>query len=700
MARDADNSASARAPKIAVLIATRGRRELLQNRALDSIAKQVRAPDYLVVIEDTTDVRRPSTRRTVHRAQFPDTRFLLGRNVRTPGVSGAWNTGVSRLLAAGADPRMTYVAILDDDDAYDPKHLRRCIRKAARKKLHLVAASLLRHESHDKPPIVQKSPRVMSAADFLVRSQHLQGSNLFVRLSTLLEAGNFDEGQKSVTDRDVCIRISDLPKLRFYSLRTPSVHHHAEPERDRMSTPRSPTRCLGLIGFHQKWGSRMSAEQLKSSRGRARNFFGWVDPPPPYDTRFDAPPATSATPSSSGISRLIVASVVRASHAERAADWLRWVKRSAGARTVEAIWFARDGVGDAIDSLRADGVDCCSVESVEKPTAAQLAAHVAEIAAPKAGDAIWFARDDFAAGARFATKQGEAVYDYDLAASLAELRGAGVAAARGAITGDSLEAPEFACRVELHDAFHNLLWLGKCDPAAPLADRGAENAALRRDRKAWNVDASLLESDRIERPFWLTPTSPSETVRDVLHRLARELPSIANGRRLFRSFVLDRATTLAPAGTHALDHLLILDPGAVLKSDLAHLAASASPSGPPVHRAADDLAAAPLANRAAREIIAAALDASGGRFDRTFDRAWRERLVRLEMSFHRTRGIARSLFHRAGREGSPWAWWWSAEADAAALAAIREFARRMRERFSPKAAAALREAVRSLAAAK
>lgn len=45
-------------------------------------------------------------------------------------------------------------------------------------------------------------PDVLTVESFLVKNPHLQGSNTFVKLSTLLKAGGFDENLDSMVDRD------------------------------------------------------------------------------------------------------------------------------------------------------------------------------------------------------------------------------------------------------------------------------------------------------------------------------------------------------------------------------------------------------------------------------------------------------------------------------------------------------------------
>ena len=112
-------------------------------------------------------------------------------NRRTKGASGAWNSGLDHLLRICDDPRQVYVAILDDDDRWEPGHLAHCLALAERRRLDLVAAPFLRIEEDTETELVIP-PRSLRAGSFLAGNPGIQGSNLFCRLSTLLEAGLFD----------------------------------------------------------------------------------------------------------------------------------------------------------------------------------------------------------------------------------------------------------------------------------------------------------------------------------------------------------------------------------------------------------------------------------------------------------------------------------------------------------------------------
>ena len=243
---------------IAAVVATHNRPELLAGRALASIAGQTRRPDYLIVVDDSDADFRCANAEVVSGLCIPDTRKIYLENLRTPGASGAWNTALFHLHRI--DPS-AYVAILDDDDSWVKTYLERCAQVIAEKDLDMVAAGLVFHRFQDTASEVYHPPVSLEVSDLLVRNPHIQGSNLFVRLRRLLEAGGFDETLTSTTDRDICIRLADLGFIRYSGLRENLVHHYADNDRPRLSTPGSDAKRAGLRYFFRKYRGRMTDEQ-------------------------------------------------------------------------------------------------------------------------------------------------------------------------------------------------------------------------------------------------------------------------------------------------------------------------------------------------------------------------------------------------------------------------------------------------------
>ena len=265
---------------VAVLVATADRPGLLASRALPSIGRQSRPPSRVVVVDDCRDgaaCRR--TGRAVGSWHPAGVDVTLLRNCRTKDPSGAWNTGLAHLLRTCGDPAKLYVAILDDDDGWESGHLDACLGLAGNRNLDVIAAPFLRIEEGGEPVPVFP-PQRLEATEFLAGNPGIQASNPVCRLSVLLEAGLFDEALPSCTDRDLCIRVADLPGVRYGATLRPTVRHHACRSRPRLSTPASVPRLAGLDGFFRKYRGRMTDTGRARFRTRAQALFNWQETPP------------------------------------------------------------------------------------------------------------------------------------------------------------------------------------------------------------------------------------------------------------------------------------------------------------------------------------------------------------------------------------------------------------------------------------
>ena len=133
--------------RVAVLVATAHRSDLLASRALPSIEHQTRAPWRVVVVDDAgKDAAAAQTRQSVREWQPAGIVVDFLRNRRTKGASGAWNSGLDHLLRICGDPTRAFVATLDDDDRWEAEHLEQCLTVAERRGLDMVAAPFHRIE--------------------------------------------------------------------------------------------------------------------------------------------------------------------------------------------------------------------------------------------------------------------------------------------------------------------------------------------------------------------------------------------------------------------------------------------------------------------------------------------------------------------------------------------------------------------------
>lgn len=580
----------------AVVIATADRPELLASRALPSVTSQTLSPAQVVVVDDSRCPKNTEqTERSVRDWNCPGTRVAFLRNRRTKGAGGAWNSALDHLLrqAPHGDPSDVYVAILDDDDRWLPEHLATCAAAIQGCGLDIVASPLWRIEEDTGQRLVSP-PTELSAADFLTGNPGIQGSNLVCRLRVLLEAGLFDESLPSCTDRDLCIRIADLPDVSYGVTARPTVEHFADRSRLRLSTPGSAAKQAGLDGFFRKYRRRMSVAQRESSTRRAQDLFGWRERPldeweqSPAQREHSLYPALADAPPQAPVHLIVgmIADGQRLGEVGRLLADVRGLVDDADLSGLDVVVFENTTgttpsavLGRLVEQERAAGLRVHLVDRQRHrrdaargwvadggigtgkrlPIAAArtvLQCYLYAFAKDRPGSVVWVVDDDMRLdplsidgnGAMRLTRQPLA----NCVRQLRRLRAAGsLDVAIGLNTGAPPLPFASTIRVQLVDLAASLFWLRMLSPAQPLPDLGAENAKLRDGRTDYYYDLSRKETDRLETPFWLTPCTKGETVGDAFLRIASEASRMLAGDQVFRPLAVANADPLH----HASDAL-------------------------------------------------------------------------------------------------------------------------------------------------
>lgn len=187
--------------KIIGIIATKNRFEYFE-RALKSAITQKRRLDELIVVSDSEADMKEMERQLAESASA----YFLD-DEREHNYAGSLNTAIHFILTKElfglTDSEQTYVAFLDDDDVWEDEYIFAC-EKALIDEDFVVSGIVYCNEQGEQPLSI---PHELSVESFLQGNPHLQGSNTFVKLSTLLKAGLFDENMSSTTDRDIFTRI-------------------------------------------------------------------------------------------------------------------------------------------------------------------------------------------------------------------------------------------------------------------------------------------------------------------------------------------------------------------------------------------------------------------------------------------------------------------------------------------------------------
>lgn len=566
-------------PLVVVIIATKERPSLLE-RALASVASQTRPPDAIVIVEDCIEVSA-EVQAVGARACASHDSILLG-NRRTPGAAGAWNSGIDEVTRRFVPPDWIYVAILDDDDWWESEHIESCLARAIDGNLDMVAPGIVRHDDLRPDGWIQEPPPILEADVALVTNPHVQGSNLFVRLSTLLEAGMFDESLRSTTDRDLVVRLADLGAA-YKPVPRATVHHDARGPRPRLSTEDSEAKAEGLARFWRKYRLRMHESQREAFVARARATFGVevdsVALRPPVIRRSEPALPVPRCAKKPAALHLVVGiatdgderGVARVSHL---LDDLLSLQQDERIASLEVLLVENGNGGSAmrgaIDEFIGRGLRCylADVPRHRADAASGLfdkgyARHDGRLGISEAreltqgyvrlllgpGSIAWFLDDDKRLVPLVCEEDRLTRKDYDVVGAIQDLRAAGPDVVLGVDTGAAPLPVAATLRTQLVDLNANLTAMLALGPNARWPDRGSENIEHSRTARDFYYDLARPHTWHLELPFWFRAGGPSPSVRDAFVELCERAPRILAGEQVFRPLFVEAsgALTLRPS---------------------------------------------------------------------------------------------------------------------------------------------------------
>lgn len=248
--------------KIAAVVITYNRIDLLP-RALKSIEKQNRQPNFVFVVSNSTDINFE-----LEKAICADFGFFLTRNVRTHTYTGALNTSIEEIIKHFGIDDTLYFASLDDDDAWLPNYLQE-IDTNNTDNFDLIIGGLLRHSNDENE--LQILPKTLSIKDFLIGNPGICGSNTFIRLTKLLEAGSFDENVDATADRDLMVRVFQQ-KPTYKIINKHLVTQFTDNDRPRVTTS-GEKKQKSLLVFYYKYQHLMTGKDKNLFFERAYQLF-------------------------------------------------------------------------------------------------------------------------------------------------------------------------------------------------------------------------------------------------------------------------------------------------------------------------------------------------------------------------------------------------------------------------------------------
>lgn len=251
---------------LVVLIAATDRSHLHLSRTIPSLLRQTKSWDALVVVDDST-VSAVKIRSNFESAKLTGLNLIANRRVK--GAAGAWNSGLEFIRTNYGE---AWVAILDDDDEWTADHLESCHAKIS-DGVDAVIGGIF--TLVDELPVSTPMHDEFCLGSFLHHNPGWQGSNTFVRLSSLERAGCFDEGLACTHDRDLAIRLLALEGFAHVRTGVATVKYHIGTNEPAYTRRLNPVKLTGLRTFWLKHRSRMTKEQEADFFAHTVSLFGF-----------------------------------------------------------------------------------------------------------------------------------------------------------------------------------------------------------------------------------------------------------------------------------------------------------------------------------------------------------------------------------------------------------------------------------------
>ena len=254
--------------KVIGIITTKNRFEFLE-RAFASAINQSKVLHEIIISSDSDD----STSIIKERSLAEQNNISYLQNNHAHNCSGVRNAAIMAYiknnLQSIEDFDNTYVAFLDDDDIWDEFYIEKCCEYIGSLPDFIVTGLVYQDGSGDKKLSI---PQIIHTDDFLKGNPHIQGSNMFIKLTMILKCGLFDENLASSVGRDIFVRIMQL-KPTYTIINEHLVYVNVCNDRKRVTNSIELKR-RDLSIFFSKYANIMSEDVKYNFFSRCKKLFG------------------------------------------------------------------------------------------------------------------------------------------------------------------------------------------------------------------------------------------------------------------------------------------------------------------------------------------------------------------------------------------------------------------------------------------
>lgn len=251
-----------------VLIATYNRFNLLVERSLPSVRAQTKPAYDVTIVNDGMPFSEAEI--AIISQVLNPIPVTVVNTVGNRGAACAWNVGLERIYNSGKD---YYIALLDDDDTWDSIHGEQCLECGKENNADIVISGLRMFDVLQNKFKSREIINSVERSDFLVQNPGWQGTNTFVKTQAFRSVGGFTKDLKSCNDRDLAIRLLNLPNIKIAFTKKFTATWYFQSHGDSLTSINNPAKKEGLVTFYKMYEHIMTPQEKDLFIERAWQFF-------------------------------------------------------------------------------------------------------------------------------------------------------------------------------------------------------------------------------------------------------------------------------------------------------------------------------------------------------------------------------------------------------------------------------------------
>lgn len=540
---------------IVAIISLENKNQSLE-RALKSLFNQSLIPSQILLIDGTNNftwLDKKSTLANKYGAKWQDISIVYAQSGSNKNRAQRFNQGVDLLLTQRQNTKNTFVVFMSTDDEYSSNFFELSATSISKNQLDMVACTAYQFVGGQKEII--PAPERLSASDFLATDFFTQTKAFLIRLETFLEAGCFDENLTIGATKDLFIKIADLAKVKYQRLNEALINTFVH--KNNLNGNEKDTRGLAITNFWLKYSKRMAEQEQSRFLASASATFNWK-----LSQSWHKKTTTKFSVSTSSETIELLVAIICSQHKVIAPliDQLVELKKQKFIGKLKLCLLENNlSCTDKNHIIAQTGnIECHFISKNMQDAWIQKASYFKNFArAENKMFSIAQAKSLLQKYVGTIMQQNPNfiawILDEDMQIipetieglkALSKFKDAGIDVILGKFTHSSPNPPINGARSQLVDIWHNLKWLLGQDGHKTLVDISQENDFLIEKYPDYYYDLSRKHSAHLEQPFWIKPKFAQQKVVEAIDELCKSAIQIFAGTPVTRPLVARFSTSI------------------------------------------------------------------------------------------------------------------------------------------------------------